>query len=120
MTDTANPRAADELPLGVDLDLAVALATGLTRVAAGERAGVSRATVDRRLRDPQFRLTVLELLNDRRDQLLASSIEAATLANAFLIRVLIGQEEGATLAHRIRVATVLRGPGVLALKPGEP
>ena len=110
----------EEMPGRGDIDLAVALASGLPQQQAAERAGLSRATVDRRLNDPAFRLLVLELLHDRRDALLAQSVEGASVANTFLMAVVLGREEGASLSHRIRAAAILRGTGVLGYGSSEP
>jgi AcrR family transcriptional regulator len=78
-----------------DSMLAVALASGATRDAAAAAAGVSPATVYRRLRDPEFRATI----DETREELIATTTArlagVATAAVDTLVELLSADQPAA-------------------------
>lgn len=55
-----NDRVAGSVAQRADSDLALALAEGVAYAEAGKRCGVSERTVQRRMREPEFRALVAE------------------------------------------------------------
>lgn len=80
-----------------DSALVAALASGATRQQAAERAGVSEATVYRRLSDPSFRLQLDNARAEHIERTIGALAAASTAAVATLLKLLNAKSETARL-----------------------
>ncbi len=80
-----------------DSALIAALAAGMTREAAAERAGVGVTTVYRRLADPDFQQQLDEARSEYVNQTVARLTAASTAAAATLLRLLDARSESVRL-----------------------
>lgn len=97
-----------DLPGKYDAGLIPLLAAGVSQKNAAERVGCSTSTVERRVADPEFRLSLLDAHRELRDQTLAGAIAAANIATTYLLSVVQGREKGVRQGERIRAAIALR------------
>jgi transposase-like protein len=77
--------------------LALALASGMTVVAAAEQAGVSESTVHRKLKQPAFRRLVARLRGQMLDAALGRLAENMTRAADKVARLLDSADEAVAL-----------------------
>jgi hypothetical protein len=99
---------------GVDGVLVAALAFGASYADAGRLAGVSKATVARRMGEPAFRALVLEEREQRADRVRGVLVDASLRAAESLVDLADGAEsETVRLAAAARVIdlTLRRRPG---------
>ena len=78
--------------------LLMTLACGATAEAAAQKAGVSRATVQRRLLDPRFRARLQEVRSD----MVARAAGALTAASTEAIKTLLALQQS-TIPHAVRL-----------------
>ncbi|MFN2490429.1 MAG: hypothetical protein ABR529_11965, partial [Actinomycetota bacterium] len=88
---------------GVDDLLVVALAAGLTVAAAAERAGVSPATVTRRLRDATFRARVTDARAQAVERAGAQLTAAFSAAVETLVALLRSPNHSVAIAAATRI-----------------
>lgn len=91
--------------------LLIALASGKTYAEAAQAAGVSVATVKRRLQEPEFRQQIADIRAEMLERTMAALTANGVAAVSTLVQLLEADSEGARLAaakHLLEIGTKLR------------